>query len=590
MANGCALLLLFIGLGGSPLLDQPGSRYPEVAREMMERGDFITPTQNYVPFFHKPPLLYWMLAGSMGVFGETEWAVRLVPAACGALGMLVAYWLAALCIGREAARYAPAILATTMVYFVNVRVAQTDIVMSLALAAALTAWWSAQRAAEGRYWRLVASGLLLGAAILSKGPVAVVLFVGVVGVYLVWAWKPRAVLAGLGIPCIVAGVLAAPWFVAVSLRDPEFAHYYFVFQHLQRFTGQGFVEHPRHWWFFLPFVTLGLGVWCFFWPSALVGWLKRWRALTPDALGAAKFLTAWTAVVFLFFSASTCKLIPYVLPLFWPMAVGSAAGLRRVLSAERPPIGVRLAAWLPALVPVGAAAFFVWWMGRQGEAPDAVFRPAATLTVICLVAAAAGLLVSLRPRSVDARFIVLAGSAALMLASAIPTYTAIMSNHAMGGVVPKALVESIAEEPWTVAQYQAYNASLCFYAHTRVVLIDFVGQEMSMGPEQPDGAYWFREGDDAIDDLSAGGPLALYVEADAPAGLAERHGLTAWVENDERALLVNYAGAKLLRTAGARVVERPPIIVGPPPAATAGPSPKPPGMGLARGGPRRSYR
>jgi len=124
----------------------------------------------------------------------------------------------------------------------------------------------------------------------------------------------------------------------------------------------------------VPFVTLGGGLWCFFWPSALVGWLKRWRALTPDALGAAKFLTAWTAVVFLFFSASTCKLIPYVLPLFWPLAVASAAGLRRVLAAERPPVGVRLATWAPAALVVAVAAFIAWWTGHQRRAPSTSTR------------------------------------------------------------------------------------------------------------------------------------------------------------------------------------------------------------------------
>jgi len=84
-----AMFLYFAGLGGYPLLDPDEGRYAEIPREMLESGDFITPRLNYVKYFEKPPLFYWLTAGSMALFGQKEWAVRLVPAVAGFLTLLV---------------------------------------------------------------------------------------------------------------------------------------------------------------------------------------------------------------------------------------------------------------------------------------------------------------------------------------------------------------------------------------------------------------------------------------------------------------------------------------------------------------------
>lgn len=86
LRDSILLLILFgflflVGLGSAPLIDPDEGRYAEIPREMLVRGDFITPTLNYVKYFEKPPLLYWVNAGSMAVFGQNEFAARL-PSAC----------------------------------------------------------------------------------------------------------------------------------------------------------------------------------------------------------------------------------------------------------------------------------------------------------------------------------------------------------------------------------------------------------------------------------------------------------------------------------------------------------------------------
>ncbi len=545
IANLFVLVLLFTGLGAPPLLDQDGSRYPEVAREMLERGDWITPTQNYIPFFHKPPLIYWLLMLSLRTFGESEFAARLVPTVCAVAGLGVVWWLAALTVGKRAARWAPPIMATMVTYFVHARLASTDMALSVTLAAAFTAWWSAEKSARGKTARYVLAGVMLGLAVLAKGPVALVLFVGGVGVYLIWSGQIRRSVAALWLPTLVGIVVAAPWFIAVQMANPEFAHYFFVFQNAQRFMGQ--VDHPHSWYYLVPMVFGGALIWAVLWPFGLVGWRQLWRGLSPDQRRAAQFLIAWAGFVLVFFSSSKCKLIPYILPMSWPLAVGSAMAARRALSAVKPTVWLRLTLLIPVAATIGGLGVLLWQAGHQTELPPDEWRHATILYVAVMLPSALAFCVALSWRSVERRLLSVVLGAGIFFIALLPLFHAGISHRKLGDVLPDELVAAARQGEVTLAEYRCYNASLCFYTHQRVVLIDFVAKEMVLGPEQPDGAYWFRQGEDTIDQLSAQGPLALYVRLHEREGIGADHGLTLITTNHERRLLVNDAGLEVLR-------------------------------------------
>ncbi|MCD6362075.1 MAG: glycosyltransferase family 39 protein [Armatimonadetes bacterium] len=546
LADLFAVILLFTGLGAPPLLDPDGSRYPEVAREMLERGDWITPTQNYVPFFHKPPLMYWMLMLSLSAFGETEFAARLVPTVCAVAGMAVAWWLAAITVGRRAARWAPAILATTLLYFIHARLASTDMLLSVALAAALTAWWSAHKSRRVSLARLALAGVLLGLAILSKGPVALVLFMGAVGVYLVWSRRLSTSAVSLGVPVLAGVVVAAPWFIVMQARNPEFASYFFIFQNFQRFTAIGYIDHPHPWYWLLPIALGGALMWSALWPFGLSGWRRRWRDISPDQRDSVRFLVSWAGFVLLFFSLSRCKLAPYILPMFPPLAVASAAAARRALSASRPSVWLRATLLTPAAAAIGILVFLTSWAGHQTEIAPGRLQHAMTSCAILMLPAVLAFVTAQVWRDAEKRFAALAVGAALFLMALLPLFHADVAERKMSGVLPDKLVADARRGEWTLAEYECYNASLCFYTRHRVVLIDFVGLEMVKGPKQPDGAYWFRDDEAAIDELAEEGPLALWVKTKVPADFAQRHGLTQVAANRERLLLVNDAGlAKL---------------------------------------------
>jgi 4-amino-4-deoxy-L-arabinose transferase-like glycosyltransferase len=136
-----ALFLYFVGLGSYPLLDPDEGRYAEIPREMLESGDFITPRLNYVKYFEKPPLYYWLTAGSMAVFGQKEWAVRLVPAMAGFLSLLLIMGLGKRMFDGPTGVMGAWIYLTSVIPTILARLPIIDGVFSLILTATWGTWY-----------------------------------------------------------------------------------------------------------------------------------------------------------------------------------------------------------------------------------------------------------------------------------------------------------------------------------------------------------------------------------------------------------------------------------------------------------------
>ena len=308
-------------LGRLPLIDPDEGRYAEIPREMLERGDLITPTLNYVKYFEKPPLLYWINAASIRLFGPSEFAARLPSALCGLLTVLATYLITRKLYDRRTALFSAIILGTSAGFVMQSRIILTDMLLTFCLTAALGAFIvAAQR--EGRRggalpWYLFY--LFCALAVLAKGLIGIVFPGGICIIYLLVTGKWRVTLPRMR---IVTGLLlflgvTVPWFVAVSLQNPEFARFFFIHEHFERFTS---TVHGRSQpiWFFLPVLLGTMLPWSFLIPGALVrAWSNRRHENGPPGL----YLLIWIAVIFLFFSKSGSKLVPYILPIFPPLAI-----------------------------------------------------------------------------------------------------------------------------------------------------------------------------------------------------------------------------------------------------------------------------
>jgi 4-amino-4-deoxy-L-arabinose transferase-like glycosyltransferase len=366
------LAWLLLTIAWRPLMLPDEGRYGGVAWEMLRSGDWLTPRLDGLPFFHKPPLFYWITAASMAVFGPHPWAARaaslLGAVALGcALYLFVRRWG-----GRPAARAALLVLATLPMFFLGAQFANLDMLVAgcigcTVLLGAHTMLAAEDGRAHGR--AATATWAVAGIGVLAKGLIG---FVLPGAILLAWALamrRPRRALAlltcGPGMLAFLAIVL--PWHLAMQARHPGFLHYYIVVQHWQRF-GQGGFNNVQPFWFY-PVVLIALGLPWVAWLPAL----RRREFWADPVRGDLRVLMAtWFAVVVVFFSMPASKLIGYVLPALPPMAVliAEAAGSTASQFAPRWR-GVAAAAALLCLVAVGTLA---WWPRGDGRPIAAALR------------------------------------------------------------------------------------------------------------------------------------------------------------------------------------------------------------------------
>jgi 4-amino-4-deoxy-L-arabinose transferase-like glycosyltransferase len=311
-----ALALVWFGtLDYRKLVKPDEGRYAEVPREMVVTGDWLTPRLNDIKYFEKPPLQYWATATAYELFGEHEWTSRLWTALTGFCGLLLAGFVGRRLFGPTAAVLTMATLGSSLLYLAMGHINTLDMGFTFFLEVAVFGFLLAQ---EGkRPWMLIAwAGLAF--AVLSKGIAAPVLAGGTIVLYslLTRDWSPwRRFEFARGLPLFL--LIAAPWFIDVSLANPEFPRFFFIHEHFDRFLTK---IHRRYEppWFFIPVFLLGALPWT---TMAIQAFAQAWPRRAMPEFQARRFLLLWCAVVLGFFSVSSSKLPSYILPLFPAVAL-----------------------------------------------------------------------------------------------------------------------------------------------------------------------------------------------------------------------------------------------------------------------------
>ncbi len=504
------LLLLVFGvallygphLGRRALWSPDEGRYAEIPREMVATGDWITPRLNGVKYFEKPPLFYWIEAGALRLFGSGEWAVRLAPAFFALVGVLAVYIAGRRLFGRRAGLGAGVVLATTPLWFGLGEAVTLDMAVSAFLTVTLLAFLLASRAADPRERRLWI-WLFYGAAALAtltKGLIGIV----IPGMVLVpwmlvtrdWSdWRDwrlvRLALSPAGIGLFF--LIAVPWHLLVSFANPEFAWFYFIHEHFLRYTT---TVHKRYEpiWFFLPILLAGMLPWTVFLPRAIRdAWRSRQDPEDPGDPGehrAVLFLLLWAGLVFAFFSLSSSKLVPYILPVLPPLALLLGRDLARAWDGvgERAS-GKRGLTYLSLLVLAGilGSAFLV--LPRVPKAAEF----ASQLGLFAYALAGSFFLMGLLPLLLDragrARAALLACgvTAALFLttlATSLPPLDPGRSVKALALAIRSRL--QAGDE---VASYHDYFQDLPFYLGRTVTVAAWTG-ELAYGMSHEDVSRW----------------------------------------------------------------------------------------------------
>ena len=360
---------LFSGLGVLGLVGPDEPRYAAVARAMAEAHDWITPRLWGTPWFEKPVLYYWTAGAAMRVFGVSEFAARLPSALAALLAVLAVAWTALRSYGIGAAWYALLMLPTSVAMIGFARAACPDMLFAGLLTAAMAvASEMLQKPRPGPLLR-IAFGFFLGAAVLAKGPAAVILAGGAT---LLWAALSRQWRASFRFlhPLIIAVfcVTALPWYILCALRNPDFLRV-FIWQHnFQRYLTPVF-EHRQPFWFFGYILMIAMVPWVSVF-CALGGRLKQ-KAGWTDSPGL--FFASWSVFIVLFFSLSQSKLPGYILPAIPPLFVLLGREVARSLEQ-----GGQSTAW-----QMGATGFiFLALAGLLAEPSLRATRAVRTLTGI----------------------------------------------------------------------------------------------------------------------------------------------------------------------------------------------------------------
>jgi 4-amino-4-deoxy-L-arabinose transferase-like glycosyltransferase len=353
LAGFCAFLFFF-GLGYFGLIGADEPRYAQVAREMLSRHDWITPTLGGKPWLEKPALYYWQAMLAYRLFGVSDWAARL-PSAVDATLMVVVIYLF-LWRFRPGFQLDGALMTASAAGVIGfARAASMDMPLAAAFTIGLLAWYAWHE--SGRKIYLVLFYLFVGFGMLAKGPVAPLLAAGVIAIFAVAKAEYRLIWRTLWIPGIVVFcAVALPWYVAVQVRNPEFFRVFILEHNLARF-GSNLYHHKEPFWYYVPVVLLGLVPWIVFTLAALFESVRGWWAekrqflQSEDALNA--FLVIWLIVLVIFFSISQSKLPGYIVPALPAGALLLADYLRRHVSEdERPPMLLAVLHSVVAALPI----------------------------------------------------------------------------------------------------------------------------------------------------------------------------------------------------------------------------------------------
>jgi 4-amino-4-deoxy-L-arabinose transferase-like glycosyltransferase len=475
LALGALVAVLWITtLSLRPLFNTDEGRYAEIPREMLDGHDWIVPHLDGLAYIEKPPLQYWATAASLAVVGETELGARLYTALCALCGALIVGIAAARLWGAAAGVRAAAVLASMLLFIAMGQLLTLDMSLTFYLTAVLAAFlWAQDAARRGRLREERAAMLFawLAAAlgVLTKGLIAVAIPGAVLALYSVAArdlapW--RRLHAALGLPLFLA--VSVPWFWLASDRLPDFLEFFFVREHIARYLTP-IANREEAFWFYGAVFLLGTLPWTL---PALRAVFCGWRR---DAAGggfrASLFLKIWVLFVCLFFSLSSSKLIPYILPALPAGALLIASSPEEVLKRDLLHTAlITLAAALVLGVVCALAPRYVAHSERSGYFL-AMARPAAQVAV--LLAASGMYVIAQRRRDLTRGAVFLSVGwclAGLLLARAAAAVAPVYSGVVLARALPR--------PPATAPLYSVgtYDQTLPFYWRRTVRLAAYRGE------------------------------------------------------------------------------------------------------------------
>ena len=468
-ALGACAVIWLVTLGMRGLFNPDEGRYAEIPREMLASGDWVIPHLDGLVYIEKPPLQYWATALSEALFGANDWAARLYTGLCALVTAFATWALIRREWGAAAAARGAVMLGSSLLFVLLGHQLTLDMSLTLFMTLTLVGFCNAQRpAARWQPW-MALSWVGIAGAFMTKGLIAGVLPIFTLVAYCVVQrdlapWRRLLLVRGAAL----FGVLCLPWLLLIQHRLPQFFQFFFIREHFQRYLTK-IEDRYQPWWFFVPVLLLGILPWLV---PALRSLGTGWRASSPPGtFDLRRFAWLWCLVVFVFFSASDSKLIPYILPMFPALALLMATGPAPRLDADLRATAAGLL--LLGAVLLAGAVLLPHFLPDPLRAPVFLgIRPALVLMGACSLVGG-GAAWRLPPDGLRRTLAVGLGGFATWTGAlwAAAVLAPIYSGAALYAQLPPALRDNV-----PVYSVRTYDQSLTFYLRRPVTLVEYRGE------------------------------------------------------------------------------------------------------------------
>ena len=471
----CAVLW-FGAVGQRDLFDPDEGRYAGIPAAMVDTGDWLTPRLNDYKYFEKPVLQYWGTAVAFKLFGKSNASARLWTALLGFSTALFSMFVAFRLYGSRAAIYTFGLSISYLMVVAFGHYLTLDMALSaflvMGIGSLVIAHSHHSNESQTRNWMLI-GWAALALATLTKGLVAVVLPAATVVVYSLWQrdwglWKKLHLVKGL----LLFLLITAPWFIAVSMANPEFAEFFFIHEHFDRYTSD---VHSRQGpvYYFIPFLLLGVSPWLITSLRPLVSPDFRWLPDRPGQFDPERFMWTFAVVTFCFFSLGQSKLPGYILPILPIIAVisGGRIASKGGLAGDR---------WVMLVMGVAffAGAFGIEYLASKHYPAEqwASYRPWVIGSGLLLILSFAVLSIrKIAQLPAFAVAAVLSLASGLMIISGATSLSESRSSKVIADIITKTLPAGA-----PVYSFQYFPEAAAFYLGRPITIVEY-GGEMAMG-------------------------------------------------------------------------------------------------------------
>lgn len=475
-------IAFFYQLGSIGLVDETEPLFVEAARQMTVTGNWITPYFNQVTRFDKPPLIYWWMAIAFQTLGVNEWAARLPSAIAGTILTGFCFYILKRFVPSKIAPFlGSGIVALNLITLFFGRLGYSDMLLSACFGGSLFAFFLGYASNRRWYWAFYA---LMGFAVLTKGPVGVVLPSAIVILFLLWVGQLRSVLREMK-PLLGTGLfllVSMPWYALAYWQNGNaFIDSFFGVHNVERFTSV-VNQHSGAWYYHLVIVLVGFFPWSLCLPAAIINILKsKWRE-KPRSEQLGLFALVWFSVVLIFFTIAVTKYITYTLPLYPAAAMLVTLWYVHHFSQPKQSWGLKLTVYLSVIVSIafGICAFYSpTWLDDDPSMPDLGFKIQQAglqhvAASIWITVAIVGLILALRYQLRWFWAVNLIGMAAFIWFFVTPAVGVIDSVRQLPlrQIAQATVEEKLPNEPIVMATDAFEKPSLVFYTQNPITFIN----------------------------------------------------------------------------------------------------------------------